>query len=196
MADSPVHPSYASKPLPFPFPRDDPLVQGVDIELARTPRPFNEHFANPAPEVLGHSTLEVATKHAPPPPPPPASPPQYLAPAAPHPGVAFDPSSKNAWGITRSNSLYSHSQHPPSSATTNGRYSHSDFSSPFDQRPQVGLLPQLPGVGAGNGAKRERICGVRRQVFCIILAVAVFLAVVAIATGVGVGVGSAGKSQK
>jgi hypothetical protein len=56
------------------------------------------------------------------------------------------------------------------------------------------LVPP-PGDGGGK-VERERICGVRRQLFWAGLAVGVFLVVVAVAVGVGVGVGTSGKGAR
>jgi hypothetical protein len=177
--DSPIHPDLkpGHKPQP-PQPlsvRHPSLIQGNDIELAPTQRSFQEHVTNPAPEPFGHSTLELAK---------PAFQPQ------PHPHLyAVDPDQKyaKAWESQgRSHSIYAPTQVSGSGSTE--RYSHSDFSTPFDQQPLV-----VPPQGKAR-PKRERICGVRRQLFWIILAIALFLAVAAIATGVGVGVAMSGQN--
>jgi hypothetical protein len=192
--DSPIHPHHRPTPaaLPFATRRDNNLIHGHGIELA--PAPFQEHVANPAPEVIEpfsqapevipHSTLEVAKQLPPPPQPYP-----NLLPV--HPDI-------KAWG-SKPNSIYadtdrSYSVAPttaPVSAVTSQRYSETDFSSPFDRRP---LVPP-PGDG-GRKVERDRICGVRRQFFWAGLAVGVFLVVVAIAVGVGVGVGTSGKGAR
>ncbi|EAQ91313.1 predicted protein [Chaetomium globosum CBS 148.51] len=67
--DSPIHPDLQPNPrsrIPVPFPiRNDPLIQGHDIELA--PRPFEETLRNPTPEVLPPSHPELATPDTKPP---------------------------------------------------------------------------------------------------------------------------------
>ncbi|KAK3295617.1 uncharacterized protein B0H64DRAFT_441994 [Chaetomium fimeti] len=81
--DSPIHPDLQPGPrnraIPVPFPiRNDPLIQGHDIELA--PRPYEETVHNPTPEVLPPSDLELAHTHAKPPQPHPyaiAVPPEH-----------------------------------------------------------------------------------------------------------------------
>ncbi|KAK4149732.1 hypothetical protein C8A00DRAFT_37662 [Chaetomidium leptoderma] len=170
--ESPIHPDFKpAGPTPTnPFSiRDDPLIQGYDIELVPSTRPLS----NSAPEVIPYSTLEVAVDK----PPPPGQPHPYLLP------TYLDPHAK-AWESHSNGSLYSHSASALTSAAPlaapGHRYTNSDSSSPFEAPP--------PADGGGRG-KRERICGVRRQIFCIGLAVGVFLVVVAVAVGVGVGVG-------
>ncbi|KAK3374903.1 hypothetical protein B0H63DRAFT_260080 [Podospora didyma] len=76
------------------------------------------------------------------------------------------------------------------------------FASPFDKQP---LVPPTSSAGGGNGGgggggiggslggaghwyQRERICGLKRQTFLVVLVIGIFLAVVGIAAGVGVGV--------
>ncbi|KAH6850046.1 hypothetical protein B0I37DRAFT_352577 [Chaetomium sp. MPI-CAGE-AT-0009] len=61
--ESPIHPDLQpgprSRAIPAPFPiRNDPLIQGHDIELA--PRPYEETVHNPTPEVLPPSHPELA----------------------------------------------------------------------------------------------------------------------------------------
>ena len=185
--DSPVDPDLRSghkppNPLPFPI-RSDPLIHGNDIELAPTKRPFQEHLANPAPEVIPHSTLEVAK-----------SPHQPLP--QPHPhlfSVTPDQQHPKAWeDHSKAESLYSHAA--PTQVSTNlssrERYSYGDFSTPFDRRPLVAPPPKGPRT------KREKICGLKRHWFWIILIVGLFLIVVAVATGVGVGVGLGGQTGR
>lgn len=199
--DSPIHPDLQPgprpppNPLPFPI-RNDPLIHGHDIELAPTRRPFQEHLTNPAPEVLGHSTLELAA--AKPRPPHPQPHPDLLPVHHPDHYHHHQQQHLKTWeSQSREPSLYSRSVSTPASAaasttaeTAGQRYSYSDFSSPFDRRPLV------PGSAAGGGrGKRERICGVRRHLFWIGLAVGVFLVVVGVATGVGVGVGMLGRTE-
>ncbi|KAK4039973.1 hypothetical protein C8A01DRAFT_36023 [Parachaetomium inaequale] len=191
--DSPIHPNL--KPTPRPTPtssplparRNDPLIQGSDIELAprpfeeRLPNPtpeaielvtpttrrhFEEHLTNPPPEVLPHSTLELA------------KPPQsrtYLLPVHQHPDTLHTKAWESGGQHSRPGSGYSHSHTTPTTGPESGpghgqgqRYSYGDFSSPFDQSPLVppaAVPPLSGGKGNGNGGKRERICGVRRQWF-------------------------------
>lgn len=156
-----------------------PDIHGTDIELAPTRRSFQEHDANPGLEVIEYSTLEVVRHNQP------AYPQLFPSPfpsAAPSPSLAPLP---KAW-----NKLHGGSSTSSAFPATTPEYSAIDFSSPFDQRPLV--VPPVDGNGGGGTggtAGNGNICGVRRQLFWVLLAVAVFLAVVGIAVGVGVGVG-------
>lgn len=163
----------ASRPL-------QPDIQGTDIELAPTRRPFQEHEANPGLEVTGHSTLEPASH-------------QWHHPqpfASPSPYTGLSPASL---GLPKSWEKFHSESNAPTRPTTpytlpitTPEYSAIDFSSPFDQRPLV-VPPE-----EGEAGKRARICGMRRQLFWVLLAVGVFLVVAAVATGVGVGIGLSG----
>lgn len=248
--DSPIHPDLQPTPrphpstIPMPFPlRNDPLIQGHDIELA--PRPFEETTRNPTPEVLPPSHPELAVGGG------------DHKPAQPHPyALALEEHDvlPKAWadakslgyggGGSRPGSPHSQSVsqytghghnhghghgHAYSVATTapmsagsavgvlpphlarhhsgqGGRYSYTDFSSPFDRSPLVDPPPPGGGQGGGGGKRGvggllgggegAPICGVRRQLFWVGLAIGVFLVVVAVAVGVGVGVGLSGGGDR
>lgn len=209
--DSPAHPDFRPSPkpgTPSPFATDDPLIQGNDIELAPTRRPFEERLTNPAPEAIAHSTLEVAAKPLPPPQPPHHH--AFLLPVAPDYHHPPPPKYWESQSSRPNSPYYSHSASSAPGTTPvsvapslqqlhkpqQQRFSDTDFSSPFDQRPLVAPPPAGGGEGDGLNGERSRICGLRRQVFWAGLAVGVFLVVVAIAVGVGVGVGTSGGSER
>ncbi|GAB1320201.1 hypothetical protein MFIFM68171_10411 [Madurella fahalii] len=166
----------ASRPL-------QPDIHGTDIELVPTRRPFQEHETNPGLEVVGHSTLELASYQLP----------HAHQFATPSPFTGLSPASTalpKSWEKLHSESNNTTRPTTPYTLpTTTPEYSEIDFSSPFDRRPLV------DPPGEADGRKRARICGVRRQLFWVLLAVGVFLVVAAIATGVGVGLGLAGRSD-
>lgn len=72
------------------------------------------------------------------------------------------------------------------------------FNSPYDHQPLVPPSAKGGGGRGGGGApfsQRERICGLKRQTFWIVLAIVIFLVVVGAAAGVGVGVATSRKSS-
>ncbi|KAL2167511.1 hypothetical protein VTG60DRAFT_1163 [Thermothelomyces hinnuleus] len=215
--DSPVdpelRPAFGQTPAPIPPPplhRDDALLQGRDIELARPTRSVL------APEFIPHSTLEVA-------PPPDVAQPQS-APPPPHPSVPELPAhpalpASKAWDAQdgKPGFLYSHSAlgGPLPELAATREDSESVFSSPFGQPSSSsppGKRKRLRGaaaaaaaaaagrIGGGGGAaggggggkgrvKREVICGMTRRRFKVVLALGILVLVIAIAGGVGIGVG-------
>ncbi|KAK4192053.1 hypothetical protein QBC35DRAFT_485486 [Podospora australis] len=84
----------------------------------------------------------------------------------------------------------------PEYVDANGRIAGEEnpFQSAFDPQPLVadgggpGGVGGVGNGGAGKGGREERlVCGVRRRLFWIIIAIGVSLAIIAVATGVGVG---------
>ncbi|KAK4165333.1 hypothetical protein QBC43DRAFT_32135 [Cladorrhinum sp. PSN259] len=156
------------------------LIHSHGIELTDQPR-YLEHDAQPGLEVFEHSTLEPLNNNT-----PTYGPHQYPSPSYPY--------AHNQQALWEKAVAGGPPPPPPTSSAVSGlellqtrpqtaySTSNNDFSSPFDQRL---LVVQPPDK------KREgMICGIKKQLFWIILAISIFLLVVAVATGVGVGVGT------
>ncbi|KAK4458779.1 hypothetical protein QBC42DRAFT_233302 [Cladorrhinum samala] len=190
----------------------DSLINSHGIELSERPR-YQEHDSQPGMEVFEHSTLEV--NNTPQNKAIITSPSAYPPHTYPYPVEPYQPHQKSLWeksiaaswpgghqppapplpGFVPANAAdYSSTLPPlPHHHLDNSRphSAHSaagedDFSSPFDQRPLV-VVPPPPRKGEGTNG-RGLICGIKRKMFWIMLALVIFLVVVAIATGVGVGV--------
>ncbi|KAK4143659.1 uncharacterized protein C8A04DRAFT_28651 [Dichotomopilus funicola] len=211
-------------PSPPPPPPPPPPAPPAEPPLPPLPtkRDFEENLANPTPEVIPHSTLEPAVPvlrnhyHQ--------QNQQYPQNQHPqlHHATSYS-STHKTWdgthhhhpstlpppfpGTIRSDSVrsYGHSAvgilpMGVAGAGDAGRYSYSNFSSPFvghagggGGHGGGGIDGGLDGKGEGGGRGRgDRICGVKRQLFWIGLAIAVFVVVVAVAVGVGLGVGLGG----
>ena len=149
--------------------RPDPAGQGMEI----SDRPAFQEFHNPGLEVLEPSNLEVVF--------PPPGPPHLAG---------------NGWEKTNEEG-YTTTSSPQTPYGAAPAYSSTGGSNviPYDKAPlMVSELERRAGPGAGGvgEAKEEpkttgKIMGLRRQMFFILLAVAVFFGVLAIAAGVGVG---------
>ncbi|KAK3990253.1 hypothetical protein QBC44DRAFT_325965 [Cladorrhinum sp. PSN332] len=150
------------------------LIHSHGIELSSRPR-YEEHESQPGLEVFEHSTLETIHSNKPP----------HQYPYS-HP---YAQDQKSSWEKVVTSGPQpvpplptGFGQQPPTRPQTAYSTSNNDFSSPFDQRPLV--------VPPDTAKKRELVCGIKKQLFWIIVAIVIFLLVVAVAAGVGVGVGT------
>ncbi|KAI1644051.1 uncharacterized protein F4817DRAFT_319204 [Daldinia loculata] len=93
-------------------------------------------------------------------------------------------------GIARTQTWVSNQQPngspPPVAKTFSGEWA-SSHDNTFDYRTPRGYSPTMP---PRPRKEDQRICGIRRNTFFIVLAIGLFLLVVAIAAGLGVGLGT------
>ncbi|KAK3938484.1 hypothetical protein QBC46DRAFT_265247 [Diplogelasinospora grovesii] len=151
---------------------------------SKKPR-WAEHDPSAGPEVLPHSNLEVV--------------------AAPRPDLSHTKTWEKHSGLPELTTAagagagwYGGGGYPnsPSASSTAAAYPPTYNNNSYHHHHQAhhGLIPppppppsqsHPPPEGGGGG---ERICGLKKQIFRAVLAIAVFLAVVGVAVGVGVGV--------
>ncbi|KAI1878371.1 hypothetical protein JX265_000303 [Neoarthrinium moseri] len=101
------------------------------------------------------------------------------------------PTGHAAEGIARANHWVAAQQQSSMSPPPTAKTPFSDYGSAT-----TGSYPLHPGTVVPPPPKpRDRICGVKKNVFFIVLAIAAFVFVVGIATGLGVGLGSGKNSS-
>ncbi|KAK0722953.1 hypothetical protein B0T26DRAFT_242683 [Lasiosphaeria miniovina] len=175
---------------------------GQGIELAPTRPQFQEHSV-PGMEVVEHSNLEVVTSR------------QGLSQTKTWEKTSGLPEPHNPYltghdyGQQRHHRQDSRQTEPGPGHMGTGPHgtpltSYSSiappygFNNPYDHQPLVPPSAKGGGGSGGGGApfsQRERICGLKRQTFWIVLAIVIFLLVVGAAAGVGVGVATSRKSS-